>query len=97
MLEERLNKYFVQPPPGPVAESVDVLLELHRQYIRAREYSGLSIDDVINSRQAAQYLRELWLVGCMVRKPAKANKLPSGQFRYTHISHLLPSMRSEPE
>jgi hypothetical protein len=97
MLEERLNKYFVQPPPGPVAESVDVFLELRRQYIRAREYSGLSIDDVINSREAARYLRQLWLVGCMVRKPTKANALPTGQFRYTHVGRLLPSMRSEPE
>ena len=49
---------------------------LRRQYLRAREYCGFSLDELINSRAAHRYLSEVWLLGCMVRKPQKAQQLP---------------------
>ena len=76
MFERALEKYFGEPPQRPTAESVDYFAERHRQYVRAREYCGFSLDEIINSRAAAQYVRQIWLVGCMVHKPAKVNTLP---------------------
>ena len=65
-------------PPAATADSVDHLSELKRQYARTREYCGFTLDELINSRAAQRYLRELWLLGCMVRKPQKAAVLPPG-------------------
>jgi hypothetical protein len=52
--------------------------EKRRQYERTREFLGVSIDQIINSGRARQLLRELWLLGCMVRRPEKAASLPPG-------------------
>lgn len=60
------------------AGTVEHLSALKRQYVRAREYCGYTLDEIINNRAAKQYLREIWLVGCMVRKPQKAQVLPPG-------------------
>jgi hypothetical protein len=65
-----------QDEPGP--EFVERYSEIRRQYLRAREYCGFSLDQLINSRSAQRYLSEIWLLGCMVRKPWKANVLPPG-------------------
>lgn len=60
------------------AGTVEHLSALKRQYVRAREYCGYTLDEIINNRAAKQYLREIWLIGCMVRKPQKAQVLPPG-------------------
>ena len=71
-----------QPPPlvrpEPAAGSVDQFSQIRRQYARAREYCGFTLDELINSRAAQRYLGEIWLLGCMVRKPLKAEVLPPG-------------------
>jgi len=71
-----------QPRPRvrtePTAGSVDDFGQIRRQYFRAREYCGFTLDELINSRAAQRYLREIWLLGCMVRKPRKAEVLPPG-------------------
>jgi hypothetical protein len=89
MFERMLGKYLGEPPQRPVAESVDYFLERRRQYVRAREYCGFSLDDIINSRAAAQYMREIWLVGCMIRKPEKAATLPPGQLRHLGVNDVI--------
>lgn len=78
-----MSKLFPERPPplfspGPSADSIDHLSQLRRQYSRAREYCGFTLDELINSRAAQRYLREIWLLGCMVRKPHKAAMLPPG-------------------
>jgi hypothetical protein len=60
------------------AGTVEHLSAIKRQYVRAREYCGYTLDEIINNRAAKQYLREVWLIGCMVRKPVKATVLPPG-------------------
>jgi hypothetical protein len=57
---------------------VDYVSDVRRQYERAREYCGFTLDELINRRDAQRYLREIWLLGCMVRKPSKAAALPPG-------------------
>ncbi|HYG73610.1 MAG TPA: hypothetical protein VEK08_01155 [Planctomycetota bacterium] len=64
--------------PGDKNTLVERVSTLRRQYLRAREYCGFTLDELINDRKAQQCLREVWLVGCMVRKPQKANRLPPG-------------------
>jgi hypothetical protein len=71
-------KYQYPPPPKPASEMTDRFSEVRRQYERAREFSGLTIDDIVNSSAARGYLSQLWLLGCMVRNPQKANTLPPG-------------------
>src|SRR3569623_311916 len=68
----------VESPDPPSATLIDNYSEVQRQYFRAREYCGSSLDDIINSRRASRYLRDIWLLGCMVRKPYKAKVLPPG-------------------
>jgi len=75
LFPERPPRLF---PPAPSAESIEHLSELKRQYARTREYCGFTLDELINSRAAQRYLRELWLLGCMVRRPEKAATLPPG-------------------
>jgi hypothetical protein len=60
----------------PEATQIEEISAVRRQYFRAREYCGYSLDEIINSRAAQRYLSEIWLLGCMVRKPRKANVLP---------------------
>ena len=72
--------------PGriPDASAVEHLSAVRRQYARAREFCGYSLDDIINHRAAKQTLKEIWLLGCMTRKPWKAAQLPPGNaFRRT--------------
>jgi len=57
---------------------VERVSNVRRQYVRAREFCGYSLDELINSRSAQRCLREVWLLGCMVRKPRKAKVLPPG-------------------
>ncbi len=64
---------------------------LRRQYLRAREYCGYSLDEIINSRAAHRYLSEIWLLGCMVRKPQKAQQLPE-RIRIGNVMPVEPSM-----
>jgi hypothetical protein len=65
---------------GQVVRSDTTIVEhysaVRRQYLRAREYCGFTLDELINSRSAQRYLSEVWLLGCMVRKPRKAHVLP---------------------
>ena len=63
------SKNAVEPPPPPTASLIDDYTQVQRQYARAREYCGYSLDELINSRSAQRYLRDIWLLGCMVRKP----------------------------
>jgi len=60
------------------AGTVEHLSAIKRQYVRAREYCGYTLDEIINNRAAKQTLREVWLIGCMVRKPQKSQVLPPG-------------------
>jgi hypothetical protein len=71
-------KRSVELPPPPSSTLIDNYTALQRQYLRAREFCGFSLDEIINSRHAQRYLRDIWLLGCMVRKPEKASKLPPG-------------------
>jgi hypothetical protein len=72
------SKRTIEVPPPPSSTLIDNYSAVQRQYARAREYCGSSLDDIINSRNAQRYLRDIWLLGCMVRKPHKANALPPG-------------------
>lgn len=67
-----------KPQRVPDASAVEHLSAVRRQYARAREFCGFTLDDIINHRAAKQQLREIWLLGCMVRKPWKAQQLPPG-------------------
>jgi len=79
------------PPEGDDHAWTDPLTARQRQYARAREYCRLTVDDVINSPVARGYLRQVWLLGCMVRKPEKAATLPQGNpFRTLPVRALLP-------
>jgi hypothetical protein len=83
--------------PGPTTDSTDDFNQVRRQYARAREYCGFTLDELINSRAAQRYLREIWLLGCMVRKPYKANILPPGNpFRTRTSGEIAIRGRSEP-
>ena len=87
-----------RPPPlnwpGPSAGPVDQFSQVRRQYARAREYCGFTLDELINSRAAQRYLREIWLLGCMVRKPWKADVLPPGNpFRARPVGKLSAKVR----
>ena len=64
------------PRVRPESSLIEQISAVRRQYARAKEYCGLSIDDIINSRSAQCYLSEVWLLGCMIRKPRKAQSLP---------------------
>ena len=70
----------------PDTTIVEEYSSLRRQYLRAREYCGYSLDELINSRSAQRYLSEVWLLGCMVRKPRKAHVLPDR----IRIGNVLP-------
>jgi hypothetical protein len=72
------ERHFADSRRPPVAELNLPVTEVRRQYERAREYCGYTLDELINSSAAQRYLREIWLLGCMVRKPGKAAKLPPG-------------------
>jgi hypothetical protein len=78
VIDPQKSKFQYPPPPRPASEMVDRFSEVRRQYQRAQEYSGLTIDDIVNSNEARRYLRQIWLLGCMVRNPHKANVLPPG-------------------
>ena len=66
-------------PRAPTAAALtEEQTEIRRQYARAREYCGFTLDQLINSPSAQRYFREIWLLGCMVRKPHKASSLPAG-------------------
>lgn len=69
---------FTKPQRVPDASAVEHLSAVKRQYARAREFCGFSLDEIINQRAAKQQLKEIWLLGCMVRKPWKAQQLPPG-------------------
>lgn len=90
-----------QPPPlvrpDPSAGSVEHYGQIRRQYFRAREYCGFTLDELINSRSAQRYLGEIWLLGCMVRKPRKAEVLPPGNpFRSRGTDEISNRGRSNP-
>jgi len=70
------NEHFIDAPPAPAMTLIDNDTAVHRQYLRAREFCGMSLDELINSRAAKNRLKDIWLLGCLVRKPEKANQLP---------------------
>lgn len=72
------DEHREQPVDGNKSHLVLPQTEKKRQYERTREFSGLSIDQLISSANARQLMRELWLIGCMVRRPEKAATLPPG-------------------
>jgi len=79
------------------AGTVEHLSAIKRQYVRAREYCGYTLDEIINNRAAKQYLREVWLIGCMVRKPQKAKVLPPGNpFRNDRVLVIGRSAEAPP-
>jgi hypothetical protein len=80
----------------PDASAVDHLSALRRQYARAREYCGFTLDELINNRAAKRTLREIWLLGCMVRKPAKALRLPAGNPFSENRLVAMPSSQINP-
>lgn len=78
-------------PVRPESTLIENYSEVRRQYLRARDYCGFSLDDLINSRAAQRYLSEIWLLGCMVRKPRKANSLPERM----RIDSVTPAPRPQ--
>ncbi|HYF51227.1 MAG TPA: hypothetical protein VEJ63_17565 [Planctomycetota bacterium] len=71
------NEHHIEAPPAPSTTLIDDYTAVHRQYLRAREYCGVSLDEIINSRRAKNLLKDIWLLGCLVRKPRKAETLPA--------------------
>ena len=70
------NEHFIQAPEQPTTTLIDNYSAVHRHYLRAREFCGLTIDDIVNLRAAKNRMKDIWLLGCLVRKPQKSNTLP---------------------